>query len=572
MDTGAAGNLSGDMYINNYTSRVLMKINLSIFKEPGTGSFSGISGDALTCNEIWTVPIFLGGGTGQTSFQSHILVNSKLPPLLSLEAMKSQGIIIDTCNDRMLYPIAQGVYQIFAITYNGHHFILPIDKLEDKQPAEYVSMSVVRKTPEEIKLAQPDSGEYNPNLDLRERKRARDSVRFEAWAKDVEKQVAQALLAGKPLPELAEDQWKKFSEKMRKRDKFRPLGPPPALTSAEAKHERWDFWEWFGGSGTMTKVAVQNGLRCGPNISWETGWDISDPEHQKELRRLHLKYKPRLMMFEPDCQFWCILPNNGTDMEVREHLRMSDVPALKLMVEMATAQDERGDFFLMENPWQSELWKSDHWMKMVKLKSCLVQSCWNDFCRYGFRDPCNFKFIRKRTEWRGSYPLGLNCRLLCKGHATPHQWCRGETADGRKRSRLARSYPVKLCNAFVQDFMGGLYSKTPGMPHDDLTADERKNKRAGTVGTRDQRDTRVSESKKKRILALQTACRIEEEMSEDDEASLPTEYYGEPDGDTDETDESQEGLKIYSGMKNNCLLYTSPSPRDGLLSRMPSSA
>ena len=24
--------------------------------------------------------------------------------------------------------------------------------------------------------------------------------------------------------------------------------------------------------------------------------------------------------------------------------------------------------------------------------------------------------------------------------------------------------------------------------------------------------------------------------------------------------------------KNNCLLYTSPSPRDGLLSRMPSSA
>ena len=28
--------------------------------------------------------------------------------------------------------------------------------------------------------------------------------------------------------------------------------------------------------------------------------------------------------------------------------------------------------------------------------------------------------------------------------------------------------------------------------------------------------------------------------------------------------------KIYSG--NHCLLYTSPSPRDGLLSRMPSSA
>mgnify|MGYP003305024342 CR=1 FL=1 len=31
-------------------------------------------------------------------------------------------------------------------------------------------------------------------------------------------------------------------------------------------------------------------------------------------------------------------------------------------------------------------------------------------------------------------------------------------------------------------------------------------------------------------------------------------------------------LNIYNGTDNSCLLYTSPSPRDGLLSRMPSSA
>ena len=32
------------------------------------------------------------------------------------------------------------------------------------------------------------------------------------------------------------------------------------------------------------------------------------------------------------------------------------------------------------------------------------------------------------------------------------------------------------------------------------------------------------------------------------------------------------GIDDYSGSGNTCLLYTSPSPRDGLLSRMPSSA
>ena len=31
-------------------------------------------------------------------------------------------------------------------------------------------------------------------------------------------------------------------------------------------------------------------------------------------------------------------------------------------------------------------------------------------------------------------------------------------------------------------------------------------------------------------------------------------------------------IEDFSTSENNCLLYTSPSPRDGLLSRMPSSA
>ena len=32
------------------------------------------------------------------------------------------------------------------------------------------------------------------------------------------------------------------------------------------------------------------------------------------------------------------------------------------------------------------------------------------------------------------------------------------------------------------------------------------------------------------------------------------------------------GETFYEGVNKDCLLYTSPSPRDGLLSRMPSSA
>ena len=45
------------------------------------------------------------------------------------------------------------------------------------------------------------------------------------------------------------------------------------------------------------------------------------------------------------------------------------------------------------------------------------------------------------------------------------------------------------------------------------------------------------------------------------------EMYKEPEAKADETEQ----LKPY-GAGSGCLLYTSPSPRDGLLSRMPSSA
>ena len=37
-------------------------------------------------------------------------------------------------------------------------------------------------------------------------------------------------------------------------------------------------------------------------------------------------------------------------------------------------------------------------------------------------------------------------------------------------------------------------------------------------------------------------------------------------------DEFSDGVEALRGKKMVCLLYTSPSPRDGLLSRMPSSA
>ena len=46
----------------------------------------------------------------------------------------------------------------------------------------------------------------------------------------------------------------------------------------------------------------------------------------------------------------------------------------------------------------------------------------------------------------------------------------------------------------------------------------------------------------------------------------------DPNADNGFTYGDGEGILVNAGWSTNCLLYTSPSPRDGLLSRMPSSA
>ena len=99
----------------------------------------------------------------------------------------------------------------------------------------------------------------------------------------------------------------------------------------------------------LSAEAERKGLRAGPVISWETGWDISNKQHQERLRELQKEYRPRILLFEMDCQHWCILPNNA-DEDIREHMRQSEASSFSFVEEAAARQDLAGDFHLTENP------------------------------------------------------------------------------------------------------------------------------------------------------------------------------------------------------------------------------
>ena len=65
----------------------------------------------------------------------------------------------------------------------------------------------------------------------------------------------------------------------------------------------------------------------------------------------------------------------------------------------------------------------------------------------------------------------------------------------------------------------------------------------------------------------------EDATAEDDDAQVEEdEEDEEDDGIEDEDEDEEDDAPSTKTVKKTCLLYTSPSPRDGLLSRMPSSA
>ena len=70
----------------------------------------------------------------------------------------------------------------------------------------------------------------------------------------------------------------------------------------------WDFWE-FGrpsGASILSKRCDRLGLRCGPVISWEHSWDMSNETHRELLKKLFDEKKPKFIWIVPFGLPWMI--------------------------------------------------------------------------------------------------------------------------------------------------------------------------------------------------------------------------------------------------------------------------
>ena len=112
--------------------------DLKTIQEASEQNYAGISGDPVKSDEKWTVPSFLGAGTGLSSYKANVLENSGLPSLMCLTSVREKEGVIHSKHDALYFPEELGgeIYRKFPLTFDGVHYSLPIDKVEGVEAPE----------------------------------------------------------------------------------------------------------------------------------------------------------------------------------------------------------------------------------------------------------------------------------------------------------------------------------------------------------------------------------------------------------------------------------------------------
>ena len=234
------------------------------------------------------------------------------------------------------------------------------------------------------------------------------------------------------------------------RKKYSPLTtPPPELIDIEPG--QWDFWELWAGCGRLTSAVSKLGLKCGPPITKECGWDLSLPSHQKVLWALYIKHRPRVVYGAPVCGPWS---QSSTTMQpdIKELLRSEQLECFTFFVKICREQDRTARKFLMENPRSSELLNQAICMILVLELHATDQYCC--MCCHGLKDADNHKPCMKPTTLRGTIELRRTARW-CQC-TTPHQILQGCNRSGKLRTAEAQKYTLLFCKRLAADIFEAL--------------------------------------------------------------------------------------------------------------------
>ena len=191
------------------------------------------------------------------------------------------------------------------------------------------------------------------------------------------------------------------------RRKYQPLPstspvPTPVLTAG-----RWDFWELWSGSGTLTKAAQHVGLSTGPLVSREYGWELSLPSHQTALLAIYEEHLPIVLFGAPTCSPWSS-SNTTMAKDVLDQIRAIESETFEFYLKLCKRQHNRSCFHITEQPRASELLRTADALSLCTLYGAVDYM--TAMCAHGLVDAVSLKPHMKATTLRSSLPLVKSIR------------------------------------------------------------------------------------------------------------------------------------------------------------------
>ena len=227
------------------------------------------------------------------------------------------------------------------------------------------------------------------------------------------------------------------------------------------RKSRVDLLETFAGAANISKQASAWGLKSLEPLDYNTGYDLAEPDTQRQVTSMIPNYRPLLLLQGVECGPWSILQDNTNFVHRPDELaewRETIRPMIDQVVKWCEQQDDEGRFWLIENPETSRLWKEPAMRRLLARPSTRTTTC-----HAGAYGAVNSKgnMIKKPHTFWGNCPKILE-QLGDKLNAEECKLC--EPLQGRETT-LSQHY----CQGMVDAILLGLHQtaaeQDPMRPH-----------------------------------------------------------------------------------------------------------
>ena len=216
-------------------------------------------------------------------------------------------------------------------------------------------------------------------------------------------------------------------------------------THKDAEGPMFDFWEWYAGSGAMSKRAADKGISHLPPIDFRYGWSIARLSNQLLLLQALLFKGVASLFAAPNCFPWG-KDSRMNPWEKTKKKRRAEFSNLQFLAVCCFIQILLDRSYYIENPEGSDIFK--HEMSPLALLRKLLHFIRKvDQCMRGAK--LEEKFVKKGTELQSNEPMKDDVK--CDG-THDHLHLRG-SGPGGSRTAQSALYAQDLCDDWLDEMV-----------------------------------------------------------------------------------------------------------------------